>query len=85
MHIWTGEGWVELKPRVIVPAGHTPSMLEREGITPEYDGVAEMARYANAPGRGVFFTYHRNGTVTQTKGAEHPLHGVLSVAEMGEG
>ena len=77
MHIMTAKGWVALSPQVITPAGHTPSMLEREGITKDYDGVKAMAAYANTFGNGVYFTYNDDGTWYQSKPAIHPLRGMF--------
>lgn len=73
MHIMTKDGWKQLSPQAFTPTGHTPSMLEREGITPEYDGVKAIAAYCRAFGNGVYFTYRDDGTSYQSKPAIHPL------------
>ena len=73
MHIMTANGWRLLAPAKFTLAGHTPTMLEREGITKDYDGVKAMADYANTFGNGVYFTYYPDGTARQTKPAIHPL------------
>jgi hypothetical protein len=77
MHIMTKDGWKQLSPQAITPAGHTPSLLEREGIDAKYDGVKAMAAYASAFGNGVYFTYQPNGVCYQSKPAIHPLRGMF--------
>lgn len=77
MHIMTKDGWKQLSPKVFSLPGHTPSMLEREGITDKYDGVKAMSAYANTFGNGVYFTYRDDGTSYQSKAAIHPLRGMF--------
>lgn len=76
MHIMTKDGWKQLSPSKYEPSGRTPSLLERMGITTEYDGIAAMADYANGEGKGVYFTYNRDGTFYQSLPAVNPLHGM---------
>lgn len=77
MHVMTKDGWKQLSPRTIIAPGHTPTLLEREGITLDYDAVKAMAAYANTFGNGVYFTYADDGTAKQTKPAIHPLPGMF--------
>lgn len=77
MHIMTKNGWKQLSPRNYTLPGHTPSMLEREGIDMKYNGVKAMADYANKFGNGVYFTYNADGTSYQSKPAIHPLEGMF--------
>lgn len=76
MYIMTQDGWKLLVPRACVLPGHTPTMLEREGITTDYDGVKAMVAYANTFGRGMYFTYRVDEPPYQSKPAIHPLPGM---------
>lgn len=75
MQIGTKDGWKEL-PRECEKPGHVPSLMEQMGITPEYDGVAAFAAYANSAGRGVYFTYLPDGSAYQSRPAINPLMGM---------
>jgi len=77
MHIMTKDGWKQLSPRECTAPGHTPTLLEREGIPPGYEPTKAMAEYANAFGNGVYFEYFANGTTKQIKPAIHPLRGMF--------
>lgn len=83
MHIMTKDGWKQLSPREFALPGHTPTLLERMGITPQYDPHKAMVDYCNGKGIGVYFTYHHNGNHIQTLGAKNPLRGMW--AETREG
>lgn len=76
MHIMTKDGWVALTPREYSLPGHTPTLLERMGITMKYNGAKAMADYANSDKIGCYFTYYADGTAKQTKGALNPLPGM---------
>lgn len=76
MWIMTKSGWVELQPRTIELPGHTPSLLERIGITPKYDAIATMADYCNSEGKASYFTFRKDGSFYQSRPAINPLAGM---------
>lgn len=76
MHIMTKDGWRQMTPETFRLPGHVPSLLEREGITKDYNGVKAFADYANQYGNAVYFTFYADGSVRQTKPAIHPLPGM---------
>jgi hypothetical protein len=75
MFIMTANGWKPLH-RPATVEGHVPSLLEQMGIDMSYNPVAEMAKYANGSGRGAYFTYNRDGSSYQSRGAINPLPGM---------
>jgi hypothetical protein len=81
MYIMTANGWKQLSPPMYAQAKHVPTLLEVMGIDMSYDAVAAMANYANGSGRGNYFTYRKDGTAYQSKGAINPLSGVLGEAD----
>lgn len=65
MHIMTKDGWKQLSPREFAKEGHTPTLLERMGITPEYNGAKAMADYGDVWGGAVMHVNLRKPNILQ--------------------
>lgn len=65
MYIMTKDGWRLIATRNVVPAGHTPSLLDNMGIDMSYDGEQAMCDYANSNGHGYYYHYTKEGAVAR--------------------